>query len=320
METLPTNNTTDHADATLPSPPPPSHKKRPGRKPNPASPALRKAQNRAAQRAFRERKERHIANLEETSKRLLMERDELKKENEELKSALGTLEYECWHLKGTVLTLQLLCLIHRLAIPFHRPYLDPEHLNELMKVAPEITLTYAEANKRNEMPKTRVFSRYNNKHPNNSQQKLRWNHVTTSSILVSPDGVHTISSNSNRFFPTPLDGKVSQSCYTDRSQIHHTGGVLWNRPAQSRPTIASSEDKNTQTHEQKDNKTQEKDTQEKDTSLFSARPIMLTREPIPSFSLPGFQTMRLRLHLQKVRAVLGPDASFVIEPTVLQVP
>lgn len=31
-------------------------RKKPGRKPNPASPALRKAQNRAAQRAFRERK------------------------------------------------------------------------------------------------------------------------------------------------------------------------------------------------------------------------------------------------------------------------
>src|SRR3989337_2704205 len=35
-------------------------RKKPGRKPNPASPALRKAQNRAAQRAFRERKEQHL--------------------------------------------------------------------------------------------------------------------------------------------------------------------------------------------------------------------------------------------------------------------
>ncbi|CAJ0834329.1 11304_t:CDS:2 [Entrophospora sp. SA101] len=39
-------------------------------KPNPASPALRKAQNRAAQRAFRERKERHLHELENTIKLL----------------------------------------------------------------------------------------------------------------------------------------------------------------------------------------------------------------------------------------------------------
>ncbi|KAG0298015.1 hypothetical protein BGZ98_000342, partial [Dissophora globulifera] len=35
-----------------------------GKKPNPASPALRKEQNRAAQRAFRDRKERHLQQLE----------------------------------------------------------------------------------------------------------------------------------------------------------------------------------------------------------------------------------------------------------------
>lgn len=45
-------------------------RKKPGRKPNPASPALRKAQNRAAQRAFRERKERHLRELENTIKTL----------------------------------------------------------------------------------------------------------------------------------------------------------------------------------------------------------------------------------------------------------
>ncbi|CAG8504217.1 10944_t:CDS:2 [Ambispora leptoticha] len=45
-------------------------RKKPGRKPNPASPALRKAQNRAAQRAFRERKERHLRELEDTIKTL----------------------------------------------------------------------------------------------------------------------------------------------------------------------------------------------------------------------------------------------------------
>ncbi|GES91392.1 basic-leucine zipper transcription factor [Rhizophagus clarus] len=50
--------------------PTPPQRKKPGRKPNPASPALRKAQNRAAQRAFRERKERHLRELENTIKAL----------------------------------------------------------------------------------------------------------------------------------------------------------------------------------------------------------------------------------------------------------
>src|SRR6266498_4578033 len=49
---------------------PVKQRKKPGRKPNPASPALRKAQNRAAQRAFRERKERHLRDLENTIKTL----------------------------------------------------------------------------------------------------------------------------------------------------------------------------------------------------------------------------------------------------------
>ncbi|KAG0321948.1 hypothetical protein BGZ99_003580 [Dissophora globulifera] len=45
-------------------------RKKPGRKPNPASPAVRKEQNRAAQRAFRDRKERHLQEMENTIKEL----------------------------------------------------------------------------------------------------------------------------------------------------------------------------------------------------------------------------------------------------------
>ncbi|KAF0528886.1 bzip transcription factor [Gigaspora margarita] len=56
-------------DQEIQQPIPPQRKK-PGRKPNPASPALRKEQNRAAQRAFRERKERHLKDLENTIKSL----------------------------------------------------------------------------------------------------------------------------------------------------------------------------------------------------------------------------------------------------------
>ncbi|RIB05602.1 hypothetical protein C2G38_2253716 [Gigaspora rosea] len=63
-----TSNKEDQ-DQEIQQPIPPQRKK-PGRKPNPASPALRKEQNRAAQRAFRERKERHLKDLENTIKSL----------------------------------------------------------------------------------------------------------------------------------------------------------------------------------------------------------------------------------------------------------
>jgi len=41
-------------------------RKKPGKKPNSTSPALRKAQNRATRRAFRGRKKRHLHDLEDT--------------------------------------------------------------------------------------------------------------------------------------------------------------------------------------------------------------------------------------------------------------
>src|SRR5438132_370648 len=73
-------------------------RKKPGRKPNPASPALRKAQNRAAQRAFRERKERHLRDLEDTIK---TQRDKqhdsdiiYQKELQQLRSVIENLENE----------------------------------------------------------------------------------------------------------------------------------------------------------------------------------------------------------------------------------
>src|ERR1700726_4071280 len=51
-----------------------SMRRKPGRKPMPTSAAARKAQNREAQRAFRERKERHLKDLEDTVKKLRADR------------------------------------------------------------------------------------------------------------------------------------------------------------------------------------------------------------------------------------------------------
>src|SRR6478735_2103977 len=106
-------------------------RKKPGRKPNPASPALRKAQNRAAQRAFRERKERHMRELEIAIKQIKEQRDKLHVENEQLKVNSDILQSENWYLKGIVLTLQLVCFQHNLVIPQHGPYVNEQSLSLL---------------------------------------------------------------------------------------------------------------------------------------------------------------------------------------------
>ncbi|CAG8585867.1 9280_t:CDS:2 [Diversispora eburnea] len=85
-------------------------RKKPGRKPNPASPALRKAQNRAAQRAFRERKERHLRDLENTIQSLRAFQTEtvnkFHREREHLQSLITRFEIENNYFKQIVLNFE----------------------------------------------------------------------------------------------------------------------------------------------------------------------------------------------------------------------
>ncbi|KAF7730599.1 hypothetical protein EC973_001981 [Apophysomyces ossiformis] len=92
-------------------------RKKPGRKPNPPSPAQRKAQNRAAQRAFRERKRREMREAETTVKRCLHIRDQALREVSKLRKKTEELRYENNYLKGCVLTLKLACVANRVDVP-----------------------------------------------------------------------------------------------------------------------------------------------------------------------------------------------------------
>ncbi|KAG0167277.1 hypothetical protein DFQ28_004352 [Apophysomyces sp. BC1034] len=92
-------------------------RKKPGRKPNPPSPAQRKAQNRAAQRAFRERKRREMREAETTVKRCLQIRDRALREANSLRKKTEELRYENNYLKGCVLTLKLACVANRVDVP-----------------------------------------------------------------------------------------------------------------------------------------------------------------------------------------------------------
>ncbi|KAG1442865.1 hypothetical protein G6F56_010886 [Rhizopus delemar] len=92
-------------------------RKKPGRKPNPPSPAQRKAQNRAAQRAFRERKRQEIKEAETTNRRYLEMHQESLVTIQELQRHIKTLEYENGYLKGQLLTLKITCMAHRVDVP-----------------------------------------------------------------------------------------------------------------------------------------------------------------------------------------------------------
>ncbi|KAI7851992.1 hypothetical protein BDC45DRAFT_514831 [Circinella umbellata] len=282
-----------------------SSKKKPGRKPNPASPALRKAQNRAAQRAFRERKERHIVELEETSKVLREQRDRLLSENKELRSSVGVLGYEGWHLKGLVLSLQLVCLLQNVKIPNHTPYLEHSYLRETMlnTSTPEIISAYVKAKELHGLPSTDKDKQ--SKPSPTTASPQRGQYLSTGVIIVGRDSVRTVIGNriSTRIRATPPPQPPQQQ------QIQTTTS-----PSCRRSSTVTSASMNSSIDIEDDRSDDEEGSK---SPTFSAQPIMLTREPIPSFNLASFQTMRLRLQLQAVCDKMG-DKAFKLEPTVLQ--
>ncbi|SAL99724.1 hypothetical protein [Absidia glauca] len=92
-------------------------RKKPGRKPNPPTPAQRKAQNRAAQRAFRERKRREMRDNEVNIKKCLHQRDQAIRKANTLQRSIKQLRYENNYLKGCLLTLKLACFSHGINVP-----------------------------------------------------------------------------------------------------------------------------------------------------------------------------------------------------------
>ncbi|KAF9429026.1 hypothetical protein BGZ76_001953 [Entomortierella beljakovae] len=92
------------------SQPPAKARKKPGRKPNPASPAVRKEQNRAAQRAFRDRKERHLQQLENMIKDLKDTHHSatarFQRESLQLKGIIESLQSENYYLREVVFSFE----------------------------------------------------------------------------------------------------------------------------------------------------------------------------------------------------------------------
>ncbi|RUS19798.1 hypothetical protein BC937DRAFT_86901 [Endogone sp. FLAS-F59071] len=93
---------TDNADTRA--------KKKPGRKPNPATPGRRKDANRIAQRLFRERKEQQMRQVEAEVKTLKIQRDRANAE-------LDTSKAENAYLKNLVVKMQTTIMEHGLPMP-----------------------------------------------------------------------------------------------------------------------------------------------------------------------------------------------------------
>ncbi|CEG77399.1 hypothetical protein RMATCC62417_12158 [Rhizopus microsporus] len=124
-------------------------RKRPGRKPKQVTPAIRKAQNREAQRAFRERRERYVNDLERTIRKLKAQRQQMANEMRQLRSQLESNRVELWYLRGVVLSLHFICFINQLRIPEHTPYLSDSELSTMKRTTPRAVESYLSAKQRN---------------------------------------------------------------------------------------------------------------------------------------------------------------------------
>ncbi|KAI7876255.1 hypothetical protein K492DRAFT_151915 [Lichtheimia hyalospora FSU 10163] len=292
------NTTTTHHDNTTSPQQPESMKtkstdtpvkvrKKPGRKPNPASPALRKAQNRAAQRAFRERKEKHLRELETTIKQVRNERDQLLGENDQLKNDNDILKCENWYLKGIVLSLQLVCLQHNLTIPQHGPHINDQTLSVLAQSIPEPISSYMDVNSKSQIPS---FNKTASK-----QQRDRY--VSSSTIVLTEEGAKSMASNQHHHQRRRSSTPANLPDLTPVDEpVHHNhpyaSAAAQTQQPSSRPPSSSSP------------------------STHVPRPVMLSDEALTS-NLAAIQALRLRLRLQAA-CVRMSSLPFAIQPTLLQ--
>lgn len=318
-------------------------RKKPGRKPNPASPALRKAQNRAAQRAFRERKERHMRELEIAIKQIREQRDKLHVENEQLKADQEIMRSENWYLKGIVLTLQLVCFQHNLVIPQHGPYINEQALSVLAQSIPESISTYISVNASNKLPIPSKLFGY--KHT----MKQRDRYLSSGSIVITKEGIHSVPDRSPPQAPQiPMLSKSVPSLGRESSatpdHLYDSASTTTATPTVEDLVHPLEQQQQGQDDEQESSASStmpplSPGSVDSESELLQSirspppsslslnnpnqlhsegpRPVMLTEEPLMS-NLAAIQTLRLRLRLQSA-CVRMDSVPFAIQPTILQV-
>ncbi|ORZ02819.1 hypothetical protein BCR43DRAFT_482223 [Syncephalastrum racemosum] len=308
------------ASMMMPHEPPAKIRKKPGRKPNPASPALRKAQNRAAQRAFRERKEKHLKDLENTIRTLRDQRNNAVKELSQAKNKLDGFKAENWYLKGVVLTLQFVCMHHNIHIPTHSPYLTEEALSEMAQSAPHAIEAYVNAYTRNNINlKPTIASHFANTVPESkdsdpeeddtmdimSPDDTATPHPTTprpphaSNTSVSPSAADEYASiASASLSPTPTTVK-QEADDVDMSQWLHT---------EEEDDAKSSQQQEQQQQQQQQREQQQREPSHEEESFNHDK---------SSSSLSAIQKIRLQLRVQSALTTMGKSA-VRLQPTLLQ--
>ena len=313
-------------------------RKKPGRKSNPCSQALRREQNRVAQRVFRERKNQHVLELEEKGRELHNECDKLMSENKALYSGIGALGNERQHLKGLMMSLQLVCLMNNVEIPNHEPYLDKEYLDDMIQDSsiPEMVHSYKKAKDSHKSPETGEQVK---KPASTLSMAKSGEYVTTGTILVDHNSVQTVVG--RRVAARSFSTKQLQQRQQQQQQHFITTSVplamsVWQKPSidTGTGTTSSSIKINAHCNENNDsdankdaviqeNKNDEMEEEEQEGAggfkslSFSKKSVALTEGTLPSFDLAKFQTMRLQLQLQSVCSKLG--SNFKLNPTKLQV-
>ncbi|KAF9146071.1 hypothetical protein BG015_011700 [Linnemannia schmuckeri] len=160
-------------------------RKKPGRKPNPASPAVRKEQNRAAQRAFRDRKERHLQEMESTIKELKETNNDITQEARRLKDANELLQSENFYLREVVFS-------------FETALSKGGHVVILQEVKAELYRRHYEKHSARKLappppppPVTTTTTASTQDHQQNSTQSM---FIPTGSFLIRPESTDAVSS------------------------------------------------------------------------------------------------------------------------------
>ncbi|KAM3584293.1 hypothetical protein VKS41_003117 [Umbelopsis sp. WA50703] len=279
-------------------------RKRPGRKPNPQSPAIRKAQNRAAQRAFRERKERHLKDLEGTIHGLRQQRAQLTKELTACRDNLESFRAENWYLKGVLLTLQFVCLQKHMSIPQHSPYLDEDTLRKMAQSIPHAIDAYVTAYTRNNMAyKPNLGTDNNFKVPTESSLSPSAFSMSNDnrSSFDSPELVRDFTPERSRSdYEQPLFDEIKPEPSDDTDMLINPEPVDDDAVKQEQHLL-------------------EEDIQITGRGVSTPKPAVNARNIEPSMSaVAAIQRIRLQLRVQKAFSDHAGQPELNIQPTILQ--
>lgn len=302
-------------------------RKKPGRKPNPASPALRKAQNRAAQRAFRERKERHLKDLEGTIRQLREQRNSAVKELNQTKSKMDAYRAENWYLKGVVLTLQFVCLHHNIHIPTHSPYLTEEALSEMAKTTPHAIEAYVNAYTRNNINLKPTMAAHFANTPANDKDSPEQPTYNDADDEDEQDDTEMMDESNPQDEDDDPDDEYSEQKTSDANYQRQSSLSSSDTPyhvkleEEDDETMAQwikqhNENKKLRDQAKKDKDREDANKSKKDDGTSTEENGGDDKQPNPS-SISAIQRIRLQLRVQSTISNIG-KSSVRLQPTILQ--